>query len=509
MALFFHSFRPSSFSESLGLPVFPLSTGEKMHQGKQIADEDTGDLGSNGALSSLEYGCDDEDILDGVAIESALSRFAALDMNRKARQSALETPLNSMRLESKDAPTEKRGNLRQSVSNSLRQSMRNLGGTNGSLLSKSTSTHRQYTRGDADDISSCFYTAVTDAEFDHRAYHRLESGNLKDTEKGSERAPRRMTIMRHVVKPMIPDKECRFNLGRVHYHLACLHGLGRFPEIVPCDPNATIDDKPSHDVFSVIFHLSHAASLRNVSACLVLARVRAGLDSTVSHLLKSAIPVNFESAKDLLGRAMESELSPSGPKAAAGCLLLQILEDEGEAGDLPLSNIVQDTLNFMTAAKNEADDLAAERAVLASDGGAQVGDKVEANYMLEGTYYSGVVTVVSEDGKTLTVKYDDDGSEESVTEENFRVLSGSATATNAPVLKGTSLTDEEALGTSNDDEVWLFEPYQLQAKLAGFKVSFGDKEDAASLYQEAANAAMAAGKMKSAAEYSDKAAELE
>ena len=75
-------------------------------------------------------------------------------------------------------------------------------------------------------------------------------------------------------------EETKSNLGRVHFHLACLHGADRFPEIVQSHGDR-VEEKPSHDVFSVIFHLCHAASLKNVPACLALARARVGLDTFV------------------------------------------------------------------------------------------------------------------------------------------------------------------------------------------------------------------------------------
>jgi hypothetical protein len=75
--------------------------------------------------------------------------------------------------------------------------------------------------------------------------------------------------------------------------------MDRFPEIVPTHEYDNVEDRPSHDIFSVIFHLSHAASLYNVSACLSLARARVGLDSSVSPLLKTNVPIDFESSKDL------------------------------------------------------------------------------------------------------------------------------------------------------------------------------------------------------------------
>ena len=111
--------------------------------------------------------------------------------------------------------------------------------------------------------------------------------------------------------------------GQVHFHLACLHGLGRFPEDVPSfaiEDDSVTDEH--HDVFSVLFHLCHGASLYNVPACLSLARVKAGLDTTVSALLSTIVPVDFEGAKDLLRRAMESPHSPAEPQGFCWSLVV-------------------------------------------------------------------------------------------------------------------------------------------------------------------------------------------
>lgn len=518
-ALFFKSFRHCSFSDSMGIPIFPLSRNELKHQAKYNDDEDTvSEAVSNAvasAVASLDLD-DDDASFNSDAVEKALCRFAALDMNRKARQSALHTPMEAMRKagETADDATEKRSNMvntQQSVSAAIRKSMKVMTSTAGKVHKPTWKRDKS----DVDEIASSFDVAMADPVYDHRAFHRLASGALRersthteDSSDGDKRPQRRMTTMAHTVQAMIPNEKCKHNLGRVHYHLACLHGIGRFPEVVPDDPDG--GEKPQHDVYSVVFHLCHAASLRDVPACLALARVRAGLDSSVSDLLKTVVPVDFESAKDLLGRAMESQLSPSAPKAAAGCLLLQILEDEGEAGDLALANVVQDTIDFMAKAEIEEEERAAKRAVDARGGGIHVGDKVEANYCLEGTFYSGVVTSVSDDGQNITVQYDDDGSSETLTEDNVRVVSGTAASTEvAPPPVGGPLTDAEALGTTNDDEICLYEAYALKAKLAELKVKLGEKEYAASLYQEAADEAMTAGKMKTAAEWSAKASELE
>ena len=51
--------------------------------------------------------------------------------------------------------------------------------------------------------------------------------------------------------------------------------------------------------------------------------------------------------------------------------------------------------------------------------------------------------------------------------------------------------------------------YELMSELAELKVEVGDKEAASSYYQEAADGAMSDGKMKTATEWSLKAAELQ
>lgn len=73
---------------------------------------------------------------------------------------------------------------------------------------------------------------------------------------------------------------------------------------------------------------------------------------------------------------------------------------------------------------------------------------------------------------------------------------------------GGPLSDLEALGSENSDEKCLIEAYDLKAELAALKLKSGLKEQAATLYEEASNEAMASSKMKKASEWSLKAAEL-
>ena len=103
------------------------------------------------------------------------------------------------------------------------------------------------------------------------------------------------------------------------------------------------------------------------------------------------------------------------------------------------------------------------------------------------------------------VQYDDDGSTETLSNENVRSLEP------APELAARTvhLSDEQALGTVNTDEQYLFETYTLMAKLAELKATTGDSAEAAALFLEAADLAMNAGKMKTANAWSVRAAELE
>ena len=208
---------------------------------------------------------------------------------------------------------------------------------------------------------------------------------------------------------------------------------------------------------------------------------------------------------------MASEASTASPKVAAGCLLYQIIEDEGDegtAGDVEKMNILEETLNMMKLSVEEDKIMKqhAEKGPRGKADGFHVGDQVEGNYFMEGTFYPGVVLEVSEDGNSVVVQYEDDGSSESLTNENVKSLEPSAEILAAHTLR---LSDEEALGTVNTDEQCLFEDYDLMAKLAELKASAGESSDAAAVFQEAADLAMNAGKMKTANSWSMRAAELE
>ena len=362
--------------------------------------------------------------------------------------------------------------------------------------------------------------------FDNAAYHRFESGKVKprhvrstsstennDSEPSEDdhrlNSMKKGTMFKSMMKvtrpPMKVTEETKANLGKVHYHLALLHGMDRFPEVVPSQHGEeNVEDKPSHDIFSVIFHLCHAASLNNVDACLSLARARCGLETYVSPLLSTNVPVDFESAKEYLKRGMASDKSPASPRAAAGCLLYQILEDEESTGDTEKMTVLEDTLELMKLSVEEATMMKehiSKESRKANDG-FKVGDKVEANYFMEGTFYPAIV--VKADESSVTVKYDDDESKETLSNENVRSLEPPASVIAATVR----LSDKEALGTKNTDEQCLFEDYELMARLAELKAGTCPSE-AATLFHEAADLAMNDGKMRTANEWSVRASELE
>ena len=334
--------------------------------------------------------------------------------------------------------------------------------------------------------------------------------------------------------------------------------MGRFPDIVPdIDGNGIDSEKAPHCSFSVLFHLSYAASLRSAPACLSLGRVHAGLGTHVSELLVNPmVPLDFEAAKDLLRRAMEESGSkkldddkggvlstPIGPRVASGCLLFQILQDERHAGMYStidededeqatktcksggslkeLMTVAQDTLKLfglLEEQKNEAEKVKeslTRTGMVAGTGNLlHLGDRVEGNYCMEGTYYAGTVLEVSaiesSDGKAnvlITVQYDDDGSSEALPRDHVRLLIP-PTATQTTL--GGPLSDGEAFGGSGDDgdDTIHIKPYDLMAELASLKVETGDKEAAAQYYQEAAERAVQDNKMKLGTDWSLKAAEL-
>ena len=502
MALFFHTFRHNTVASAMGIPVFALSKNELKHQSKYEDDVFSMSEDSSSFFETIK----------------GLNRFEVMDLNRNRRKSVFLMPPKEIvpddMKETEKRSNQKYGKTREETRKSLDISLK--------------FTPLKRTKSEVDEVQLCLNLAKEDFQFDMKTFFRKESGELMAKLKEPKKMAKKRSslVIRRVSEPMRICDSTKLNLGRVHYQLAVLHGMGRFPEVVPANDS---DDAPSHDVFSVLFHLCHAASLRCVPACLALGRILAGLGTCVSELLDSFVPVDFEAAKDLLKRAMESECPANAPKVAAGCVLYQIYVDEVSVAqeefkyddddeqdqpctkhtvvsDLVLTNLLEDILDIMAACDEERESNLEFKARSATGSYSfRVGDKVEGNYFLEGNYYSGIVDSVSEDGAVITVKYEDDGTVESLSTDNVRMrIPPTATQTNL----GGPLTDEEAGFGGSSDETINMESYQLKADLAELVANAGDKSKASKLYEEAAHEAIQANKMKTATEWSLKAAEL-
>ena len=110
------------------------------------------------------------------------------------------------------------------VSDTIRQSFK---------LSKSKSImHRS--KSDVDEITTCLQLALNDTVFDHKAFHRLESGELKPRHFKHESKTPKISSMRNVrsrstvVKgiqscpPMEISDKTKTNLGKVSVWFECL-----------------------------------------------------------------------------------------------------------------------------------------------------------------------------------------------------------------------------------------------------------------------------------------------
>ena len=520
MALFFHTFRHNTVASAMGIPFFPLSKTELNHQSKYEEDDDFPLLMS----------------LDEVA--KTANRFEAMDLNRTLRKSVLMIPSKELLPENlKD--TEKRSNQADNVNKKRRETQKSL---HKSFKKMNPSFRR--TKSEVDEVQACLDLAKEDFRFVMASYFRRESGELmasttKSSNEVSSKLPKRSSlVIRKTSEPMTICDTTKLNLGRVHYQLAVLHGIGRFPEVVgiPSNNDHSNDNRsPSHDAFSVLFHLSHAASLRCVPACLALGRILAGLGTCVSDLLEALVPIDFEGAKCLLKRAMESEHPANLPKVSAGCILYQIYTDEAfvarggiqsdnddcggdvfqhtVVSDIVLTNLLEKILDLMQACdlEREVNVEFKERSRTHSHN-FRAGDKVEGNYFLEGNYYPGIVESVSnntnngDNAVMITVKYDDDGTVESLSSDNVRAI---VPPTATQTALGGPLTDEEAgFGVGSGDEAITLESYQLRADLAKLVETSGDHQKASKLYEQAAHEAMQANKMKVATEWSLKASNL-
>mmetsp|Transcript_44732 Transcript_44732/g.52420 ORF Transcript_44732/g.52420 Transcript_44732/m.52420 type:complete len:856 (+) Transcript_44732:130-2697(+) len=591
MALFFCSFRHSIISDSMGIPIFPLSNNEVKHQAKYCDDEETNSCSTGGDLSYTSHDKSHESQQD------VTNSFQKLDLNRMRRQSSLMAPgmeITSLKLgggndviqgalqeisesdfDNALVGTEKRSNMttsRDNIRASMRQSRKSL------LIAPPKPI--KHTESEMEEVERCLSRARQDFKTDLvRDYHRDSAGALRERkfknnaqsehtdpanqprQKLSNKMRHQSTIIGVISEPMKMTERTRFNLGKVHYQLAILHGMGRFPDIVPETPSETTENEsdheetPPHDSFSVLFHLSHAASFQNAPACLSLGRVHAGLGTHVSELLRNPfVPLEFEAAKDLLRRALEAagpkqqdtddgglSAAPMTPRVAAGCLLFQILQDERLAGTYEvveeadagtastnvssslteLISVAEDTLTlFKLMDKQHAEaekvkECLGRTGMVAGTGNKlQAGDRVEGDYCMEGTYYAGTVLEVTtkehDDGAPqfwITVQYDDDGSSETLRRDHVKMLIP-PTATQSSL--GGPLSDAEAFGGAGDDQddELPIKAYELMSELAELKVEVGEREAASMLYQKAGEGAMRDNKIKTATEWSLKAAEL-
>jgi elongation factor 2 kinase len=477
MALFFQSFRHCSFSDLMGIPIFPLSKNEIKHQAKYHDDDLTESDGED----------DGEDECTGLL---------RMEANRLRRKSALVLPSDLDTLKPQDEQaTVKRSNVAMSR-HEIRQSIR--------ALKRALESHPTLVRSksDIDEINHSLLLATVEPIFDHKVFHRKSSGELRERTTEQRRGSYRRDIIPS--QPMIPCDETKVNLGKVHYQLACLHGMGRFPEM--------LDNDESVDISSIVFHLAHACSLRNVPACLSLGRVRAGLDTCVSPLLRSRVPIDMDAAKELFQRAIDSGYSSARPKAAACCLLLQLLNEEANSKISDRIHVLEQAIQFLEIADQEDQELKEHLSRIKDahvgtgvNHELRIGDKVEANYSNEGTYYCAVITAIDDTDSTITVQYDDDGSFETHSKSNIRHrIPMTATRDCGGPTNSDMIFDE----SENEDIVCIMEDYTLKAELADLKITIGERKEAVSLLEQAASDAMNAGKMKFAAEYSLKSSNL-
>jgi Tudor domain len=171
-----------------------------------------------------------------------------------------------------------------------------------------------------------------------------------------------------------------------------------------------------------------------------------------------------------------------------------------------LVQILQETLSLLQETESESAEAQKHKSRVGRRCNLHEGDRVVANYLLEGNYYSAMVLRVSKDEQHVTVQYDDDGSEETLSTANVRhTVPPTATQTSL----GGPLSDEEAFGSEHGDDTFLLPHFELQAELAALKEKTGDLEKASKLYEQAADGAMAEGKMQAATKWSLKAAELQ
>jgi elongation factor 2 kinase len=582
MAFFLTHFRNCTSSDALGIPIFPLSKNEiRYHQMKYDDDEitlsdddeddhvhDHGDGDMDNSHTSGARNDDDASIVrTGLGSSSKiLNVYQKLDCNRQRRSTILHIPPMDL------LPISRQDTMRHSnvTTDTTRQHL-NHSSLNVSpvpILHHSTTNAIGATQGlprtksDVDDdVSICLERAQRDHIFTYHDFHRHASGELKErhfktavnTLTSTEVAMQntgsqdtttkdaiyitderpswlRSTLALHksaivrnggIAQPMTITSDTRMNLGRVHYQLAVLHGLGRFPELVAHSrssndtPLDISDEKqpPDHDVSTVLFHLSYGASLQNITSCLALGRLQAGLSSEVSPLLSSIVPIDLAASKILLRRAMTSPyFPPSQPKVAAGCLLYQILQDENrnfvrssetdivDRNTIEIKLVIQDILQYMNDTEQEGDsDVQRRETKMKAMGDCNntihsnpipisIGDHVEANYALEGKYYPAVVVdivaatsndqdddndddndavVHDEEHQRLfyTVRYEDDDSCETLSSHHVRSrvpLTATATSCGEPIPDHRDVRPD----TDTEDSSVTMKQYELQYELA-------------------------------------------
>lgn len=212
MALFFHSFRHCHFSDSMGIPIFPLSRNELKHQAKYEEDEVT---------------VSDDEVSIYSDEHKKLCKFARLDLNRQSRRNSLSVPPKSLTLGRDDlAPTLRRSNVmssRSEISTSLRRSIQ-------SSPARRKQTPLSRSKSDVDEVAICLGKATTDTVFDHHAFHRLPSGEVRqrkhrhsednngDETKGHKRrgsGSGRGSIMVKAAPMIMPTETTKENLGKV------------------------------------------------------------------------------------------------------------------------------------------------------------------------------------------------------------------------------------------------------------------------------------------------------
>jgi len=116
---------------------------------------------------------DDESTISSALDQEAKCRFKKLDDNRANRKTALRRPIDLCTSDS-SVDTARRSNM-SDMSKVIKQSMRNLGARHPTVLKR--------TKSDVDEIETSLTLALTDTIFDHRAFNRLESGEVIERNK--------------------------------------------------------------------------------------------------------------------------------------------------------------------------------------------------------------------------------------------------------------------------------------------------------------------------------------